>query len=226
VNVACAACRAEVSLAVSGPTLLRRALPRGWRPRRLDGRVFILCDICGNLRQFVGGLSPYLQDRLGLASNVSIELPEYTELPDTWIAHQRRRRGPICAARSGEETMVDITKIIATGRTDADPEREARAEQVAAWTSERAGAAAAAEGVVLTTAHREVISVLQSAYIANGAARRARDLAKMLDESFASAGGRKYLFELFPGGPVAQGCRLAGIPAPADATDASFGSVL
>lgn len=122
--------------------------------------------------------------------------------------------------------MVDITKIIAAGRTDADPEREARVEQDAGWTAERAGAAAAAEGLALTPAHQDVISVLQAAFVTEGPARRARDLAKMLDEAFATAGGRKYLFELFPGGPVAQGCRLAGIPVPADATDASFGSVL
>ncbi len=36
--------------------------------------------------------------------------------------------------------------------------------------------------------------------------------------------GTKYLFRLFPGGPIAQGCRLAGLPVPAGAVDKSFGS--
>lgn len=86
VTVACDACKTECVLTpVSGPTLLRRTLPRGWRPRRIDGRVYILCDICGNLRQFVGGLSPYLQELLRLPPNVEIEMPEYTELPDAWL---------------------------------------------------------------------------------------------------------------------------------------------
>lgn len=85
IRVRCESCKTECTLSVSGPTLLRRALPRGWRPRRIDGRVYILCDICGNLRQFVGGLSPYLQQHLGLPPNVEIETPEYTELPDAWV---------------------------------------------------------------------------------------------------------------------------------------------
>lgn len=88
-TVCCDSCKAACTVTVSGPTLLRRALPRGWRPRRIDGRVYILCDICGNLRQFVGGLSPYLQQRLGLPPNVEIETPEYSELPDAWL----NRRG-------------------------------------------------------------------------------------------------------------------------------------
>ena len=67
-KICCDACRTEIKITVTTPTLLKNALPRGWRPRRIDGRVYVLCDICGNLRQFVGGLSPYLQDRLGLAA--------------------------------------------------------------------------------------------------------------------------------------------------------------
>ncbi|MBU2581610.1 MAG: hypothetical protein KJ622_07815 [Alphaproteobacteria bacterium] len=83
-KVCCDACKQEVELAVNGPTTLKNALPRGWRPRRIDGRVYILCDVCGNLRQFVGGLSPYLLDRLGLRNdNVEIEFPEYDDLPET-----------------------------------------------------------------------------------------------------------------------------------------------
>lgn len=83
-RIACDACQTSCEISVAGPTLLQRALPRGWRPRRIDGRVYVLCDICGNLRQFVGGLSPYLQERLKLPSNVEIETPEYTQLPPDW----------------------------------------------------------------------------------------------------------------------------------------------
>ena len=77
----CDACKSECSFDVCGPTDLKDALPKGWRPRRLDGRVYILCDICGNIRQFKGGLSPYLQELLELPPYVTIEIPEFTDLP-------------------------------------------------------------------------------------------------------------------------------------------------
>jgi len=46
-----------------------------------------------------------------------------------------------------------------------------------------------------------------------------------LNEKFHTRGGLKFLYTLFPGGPVAQGCRLAGISAPPGSTDQGFGSV-
>ncbi|MCC0009815.1 MAG: hypothetical protein H6875_05135 [Hyphomicrobiaceae bacterium] len=89
-KIQCEACGAEHEADVKGPTLLKDALPQGWRPRRIDSRVYILCDVCGNLRQFVGGLSPYLRDRLGLVgAQFEIETPEYTEIPDDWFDHCR-----------------------------------------------------------------------------------------------------------------------------------------
>ncbi len=57
-KVCCDACKQEAELAMpqSGPVAVNKALPRRWRPRRIDGKVYILCDICGNLNQFIGGL--------------------------------------------------------------------------------------------------------------------------------------------------------------------------
>jgi tRNA 2-thiouridine synthesizing protein E len=52
-----------------------------------------------------------------------------------------------------------------------------------------------------------------------------RELHDALDERFHTRGGMKFLYRLFPGGPVAQGCRLAGLPVPAGAVNPSFGSV-
>lgn len=54
---------------------------------------------------------------------------------------------------------------------------------------------------------------------------KARELHDALDERFHAQGGIRYLYGLFPGGPVAQGCRLAGLQAPAGSVDPSFGSV-
>ena len=53
----------------------------------------------------------------------------------------------------------------------------------------------------------------------------ARDLHDALAEKFYLKGGIKYLYVLLPKGPVAQGCRYAGLPIPAGAVDRSFGTV-
>ncbi len=52
-----------------------------------------------------------------------------------------------------------------------------------------------------------------------------RELTDALDEAFHMNGGIKYLYKLFPGGPLVQGCRMAGLQAPAGAEDKGFGSV-
>ena len=44
--------------------------------------------------------------------------------------------------------------------------------------------------------------------------------------TFHSRGGMKFLYKLLPGGPVTQGCRLAGLEPPAGSADKSFGSVM
>jgi sulfur relay (sulfurtransferase) DsrC/TusE family protein len=52
-----------------------------------------------------------------------------------------------------------------------------------------------------------------------------RELHDALEEKFHRAGGIKHLYMLFPKGPIAQGCRVAGLAVPAGAIDRSFGSV-
>jgi tRNA 2-thiouridine synthesizing protein E len=46
-----------------------------------------------------------------------------------------------------------------------------------------------------------------------------------MEEAYADQWERNFLFSLFPRGPVTQGCRLAGLPAPSGNVDPSFGSV-
>ena len=41
--------------------------------------------------------------------------------------------------------------------------------------------------------------------------------------AFSGAGGSRNLYRLFPRGPLAQGARIAGLPVPANVTNASFG---
>ena len=92
------------------------------------------------------------------------------------------------------------------------------------WTREAAQTAAAADGIELTADHWEAIKALQ-AYFARESRPNVRQLHDALEERFHAKGGLKFLYEQFPGGPVAQGCRFAGLQAPAGAADKSFGSV-
>ena len=99
-------------------------------------------------------------------------------------------------------------------------------------TRRRAGRAALAlesarrEGLELGEEHWEALRALQEYYARHEAtAVNLRELHDALDEKFHRQGGIRHLYLLFPGGPVAQGCRIAGLKAPAGATDKGFGSV-
>jgi len=75
----------------------------------------------------------------------------------------------------------------------------------------------------LTDDHWEVISALQE-YYKKVEFPKLRQVKDALEEKFHSRGGMKYLYKIIPGGPVAEGCRLAGLEVPAGAIDKSFGS--
>jgi tRNA 2-thiouridine synthesizing protein E len=95
------------------------------------------------------------------------------------------------------------------------------------WTRDEAIAVARREGLELSAEHWETIRALHAYYAqhADSAVVNLRELHDALDEHFHQRGGLKHLYALFPGGPIAQSCRLAGLKAPAIATDPSFGSV-
>ena len=92
------------------------------------------------------------------------------------------------------------------------------------WTEETAKKIAAGMGLELTAEHWQVIKFLRLHFENTGPLRHARDLTEVLDERFESEGGSRFLYMLFPDGPVSQGCRIAGVPVPHDAENLSFGS--
>jgi len=116
------------------------------------------------------------------------------------------------------ETM---SEILNPGAHTQDPEFP---HAPADWTRASAEAAAKADGIELTDDHLAVIGALQG-YFASHERPNVREIHDALEEAFHAKGGLKHLYEIFPGGPVAQGCRFAGLQAPAGATDKSFGSV-
>ncbi len=92
------------------------------------------------------------------------------------------------------------------------------------WNIHDAMVAADDMGVNLTEHHLELIRALQE-YYTKVEFKNLRQIKDALDEKFHHCGGMKYLYTILPGGPVAQGCRLAGVNIPAGAIDKSFGSV-
>ena len=119
---------------------------------------------------------------------------------------------------------IDINKVIAAQDPDADIENLSRANDIRDWSREQASTQAQADGISLGDDHWKVIDILRAFYVEHGTEPGAREIAAMLNEAFKAKGGSRYLYQLFPGGPVSQGSRLAGVPTPHDAKSDSFGS--
>lgn len=92
------------------------------------------------------------------------------------------------------------------------------------WSEDLAHSLAAEENIKLNNEHLEILSYLRKYYDKNGQGYNARTLLGALEFEFGKWEGRKHLYELFPKGPVSQGCKIAGIPLPPNCNDPSFGS--
>ena len=116
------------------------------------------------------------------------------------------------------ETMRDVLN---PGATLSDPTFPWAPED---WARDEAETIARTENLDLTEDHWQTIKALQG-YFNRVERPNIRELHDALDEAFHAKGGIKFLYRIFPGGPVAQGCRLAGLPLPVGSEDPSFGSV-
>ncbi|MBD3671480.1 MAG: TusE/DsrC/DsvC family sulfur relay protein [Gammaproteobacteria bacterium] len=94
---------------------------------------------------------------------------------------------------------------------------------VSPWGREIAESLAREVNVELSDQHWDVVQMLRRYYEEMGGVEYARDLSAMLDQRYRDKGGLRYLHTLFPGGPITQGCKIAGIPLPKDSSDPSFG---
>jgi len=94
------------------------------------------------------------------------------------------------------------------------------------WNRDVARQVAQAEQLSLTPEHWEVVRALHEYYDRRrDAPVNTRDLHDALDEKFHDRGGIRFLYQIMPGGPVVQGCRLAGLTPPAGSSDRGFGSI-
>lgn len=99
-------------------------------------------------------------------------------------------------------------------------------EELEPWSKEIAHQIASGEGIRLTPAHFEVIEAMRNYHQEYGLASSGRDMMKHLEVEFADLGGKKYLYGLFPRGPVTQCSRISGLPVPPNSVDRSFGTAM
>ena len=93
------------------------------------------------------------------------------------------------------------------------------------WSPESCQRVAESESLDLVDEHWLLIQALQEYFVRHDRRVNVRELQDALHEKFHHVGGRRRLFQILPGGPVAQGCRLAGLERPPGSIDVSFGSV-
>ncbi len=79
-----------------------------------------------------------------------------------------------------------------------------------------AGPGARSQRMELTPAHLEVVRFLQTYTSEHRSIPDARELVEAMAQHFERQGGRRYLYRLFPKGPVAQASRIAGLEIPED----------
>lgn len=120
--------------------------------------------------------------------------------------------------------MLDINKLVMAENL-APCDADAYLNDLDTWSEDMARSQARDEGIDLTDAHLDVICYLRDHFAECGPDTSARGLLKAMEDAYVEQGGRKYLYKLFPRGPVTQGCRLADLPTPPGNADPSFGSV-
>ena len=83
------------------------------------------------------------------------------------------------------------------------------------WSDDIAQAFAAQEGIYLTNAHWEVLSLLRDYFAAFGDSPANRALVNFTKQQLGPEKGNSlYLMGLFPGSPARVGSRIAGLPKP------------
>ena len=97
-------------------------------------------------------------------------------------------------------------------------------DDIGSWDQTIANELAKAENIKLTDEHIAILGYLRGTYKKHGQIEHAHSLTQALNTRFASKGGIKYLYTLFPKGPISQGCKIAGVPAPSESRNQSFGT--
>jgi len=79
-------------------------------------------------------------------------------------------------------------------------------------------------GLILNEDRMEAIEFVLDFYEHCEDCRNARQLMRVMDQEFAAKGGKKYLYRLFPNGPLSQIHELTDLPDLGHQTDRGFGT--
>ena len=83
------------------------------------------------------------------------------------------------------------------------------------WSVDVAKYFAEVEGIEMSDQHWEVVNFLREYYKQYQIAPMIKILVKELGKKLGpDKGNTKYLYELYPGGPAKQACKIAGLPKP------------
>jgi TusE/DsrC/DsvC family sulfur relay protein len=83
------------------------------------------------------------------------------------------------------------------------------------WSEGVAKHLADTEAVEMSDAHWEVVNFLREYYDEYKIAPMIRILTKAIGKKLGKdKGNTKYLYDLYPGGPAKQACKIAGLPKP------------
>lgn len=118
--------------------------------------------------------------------------------------------------------MQDTRKIV-ENLDLPNPKRSDREIDLRNWNEDEGRRNAEQENIEMTDAHWEVVHFLRDYYLEHGPVEKGRELSDALNNQFADKGGRKYLRQLYPVGPVGQGMRIAGLKVPPLTEDDGFG---
>ena len=119
--------------------------------------------------------------------------------------------------------MSDILKSIrnpASRRNDPD----GNLAELSPWSEKEALDRAGELGIEMDSDRWDVTLFVRDYYRGKGAQASAREILQALEAEFAQDGGKRWLYKLFPGGPVTQASQIAGIPMPRGASNPSFGT--
>ena len=119
------------------------------------------------------------------------------------------------AQNSSQVVSFPNSKAIDVGGRQIALRPDGRLHDLAEWTPEIATAMAAKEGLTLLVQHWKVLHALRDYYAAYNVAPVKKLLKRALkDAGHAALTSDAALDELFPGGVLMQGSRLAGVPQP------------
>jgi len=96
-----------------------------------------------------------------------------------------------------------------------EADEEGYITDISLWNPELAGIIAESEDIEMNDDHWEVVNFVRNFYEQYQIEPAARILTRAIKKTLGpEKGNSKYLYELFPGGPLKQASKIAGLPKP------------